>query len=98
MERKIIFKIGKTNDPQGRLTSLQTASPYKLSMAHVFRADNAAAAEESLHAALFESKMEGEWFKLRDGQKQALSAVERFKEGKFVTRSRAVAAEELLEL
>lgn len=97
MGRKNMFKIGKTNDPQGRLTSLQTASPFKLSLTNVFRADNASAAEEALHAALIELQMEGEWFSLTNEQKEALASVDRFQDGKFIIGSRAVTVEELLK-
>jgi hypothetical protein len=93
MGRNNIFKIGKTNDPKGRLLSLQTASPYKLSMTNVFQTDNASAAEESLHAALMSCRLEGEWFRLTN----ELAAVKRFQEGRFVVGSTAVTADELLE-
>ena len=95
MGRNKLFKIGKTNDPQGRLTSLQTASPFKLSMFNLFQADNASAAEESLHAAFRDCRMEGEWFRLTDAQKTALAAIESFLEGKFIVAHDALTAEEL---
>jgi hypothetical protein len=50
--RKDIYKIGKSDDPGSRLRSLQTASPHTLKLAHIFKADNASAAEESLHEVL----------------------------------------------
>ena len=78
MGRTKFYKIGKSNDPQGRLASMQTASPYKLKIVHVFKADNAAAAEEALHHRLHEARMEGEWFKLTDEQQRLLVSVTAF--------------------
>lgn len=81
--RTHLYKIGKSNDPQGRLQSLQTASPHKLKLLHVFRADNAAAAEEALHGLLHDRRLEGEWFKLTSQEKDVLVSVERFAERRF---------------
>lgn len=96
MGRTKNYKIGKSNDPQGRLISLQTASPYKLTLLHTFRADNATAAEESLHAALHQQRMEGEWFKLTDEQKNAITSVSEYKGGSFVVDGEIVKIETLL--
>lgn len=92
MGRTQMYKIGKSNDPQGRLASLQTASPYKLKLLHTFAADNATAAEESLHAALHNQRMEGEWFKLSDEQQKALIVVNEYKEGNFVVGEKGITA------
>ena len=78
------YKIGKTNDPQGRLASLQTASPYKLKLLHVFQADNASAAEEALHAKFHSSRLEGEWFKLTDDERKILLSVEKYQNHGFI--------------
>ncbi|KAA3658655.1 MAG: GIY-YIG nuclease family protein [Chloroflexi bacterium] len=91
------YKIGKSNDPQGRLLSLQTASPYKLKLLHTFRADNATAAEESLHAALHPQRMEGEWFKLSDEQKNAVLSVDEFKDGDFIAGGESIDVKALLD-
>lgn len=84
MGRTKYYKIGKSNDPLGRLASMQTASPYKLKLLHTFKADNAAAAEEALHHQLHEARMEGEWFKLTDGQQKVLASVTVYEDGWFV--------------
>lgn len=84
MGRTKMYKIGKTNDPQGRLASLQTASPYKLKLLHTFKADNASAAEESLHAKFHDVRLEGEWFKLTDAERDAIVSVLEFRENGFV--------------
>jgi hypothetical protein len=92
------YKIGKSNDPQSRLAGLQTASPHKLKLLHIFRADNATAAEESLHAALWDSRLAGEWFKLSDMQRSALQSVLEYKDGAFILGKEAVNVKILLGL
>ena len=84
MGRTNFYKIGKSNDPQGRLAGMQTASPYKLKLIHIFKADNAAAAEEILHHRLHEARMEGEWFKLTDVQREILTNVTAYETGQFI--------------
>jgi hypothetical protein len=91
-----VFKIGKTNDVKGRLASLQTASPFKLTVVNVFGADNASTAEEILHGALRSCRMAGEWFRLTNEQRDALAAVERFEAGRFVVGTQALSVTELL--
>lgn len=96
MGRTRLYKIGKSNDPQGRLVSLQSASPYKLKLLHTFKADNAAAAEESLHATLHDNRLEGEWFKLSDAQQKALTSVTEYKAGHFVVGKKTLSVKDLL--
>lgn len=79
-----IYKIGKSNDPQGRLASLQSANLHKLKLIHTFQADNASAAEEVLHAELHDQRMEGEWFSLTQKQKKAIISVSEFKAEHFL--------------
>ena len=82
--RRKVYKIGKSNDPQARLNSLQTASPEKLKLIYAFKADNASAAEESLHFVLRDFQLGGEWFALSDEQMEVLLGIEEFKEKSFV--------------
>ena len=95
MGRKNIFKIGKSNDPQARLTTLQTSSPYELKIFHIFEADNASAAEESLHMAFSAARMEGEWFNLTNLQKSQVAEIKGFEDGKFTLGERHITAKEL---
>ena len=58
-------KIGKRNNPEKRLSKLQTGNPYKLVLYSVV--DNVTSDYEMrLHRFLDPLKMEGEWFKLTD--------------------------------
>lgn len=93
--RTKMYKIGKTNDPQGRLAALQTANPYKLKLLHTFRADNASAAEEALHAQLHHVRLEGEWFKLTDENQKAFLAVTEYRDQRFFVQGKAVTVGEL---
>jgi hypothetical protein len=95
-QRKL-YKIGKTNDPQGRLTSLQTASPDRLKLIHTFKADNASAAEESLHAALHDKRTRGEWFQLSDEEQGHIRNVVEYKNNRFFTKDADLSASELLQ-
>jgi len=92
------YKIGKTNDPQGRLAALQTASPYKLKLLHTFQADNASAAEESLHARFYGSRLEGEWFKLSDGERNALLSVEKYQNQRFLVKGEVLDLNSLFDI
>lgn len=95
MGRQLIFKIGKSNDPAGRMMSLQTASPYKLKLEHVFEADNASAAEESLHAFFQNKRLKGEWFRLTEDELQTLQSVSAYREGHFLLGTDGVKLQEL---
>lgn len=95
MGRKLIFKIGKSNAPQGRLASLQTASPFKLKMVHLFKADNASAAEETLHRYFHDKRMEGEWFRLTQAEKDALVRVSHFEQGYFVVDAEHLSVDDM---
>lgn len=82
--RRKVYKIGKSNDPQARLNSLQTASPERLKLLYALKADNASTAEESLHFVLQDFQLGGEWFALSDKQIEVLLGIEEFKEKSFV--------------
>ena len=81
--RTNLYKIGKSNDPQGRLDNLQTANPYKLKLIHTFKADNASAAEEELHGLLCKKQMEGEWFRLSIDVKNRLTNIAEYRQNNF---------------
>ena len=53
-------KIGRANDPQIRLATLQVASPYRLRLLGVL--DNCGAHEPDFHWYLRNFKMLGEWY------------------------------------
>lgn len=75
--------------------SKQSANPRKLRLLHTFRADNASAAEETLHVTFHKQRLEGEWFQLADEQRDGIIAITEFKEGYFLTIQGPVTANEL---
>lgn len=85
-----IYKIGKSNDPQGRLNKLKTSNPYKIKLVHTFKADNASAAEETLHELLHHVRMEGERFNIPHSQIQRLIMIERFEHKYFWINNQAI--------
>lgn len=97
ISRKNIYKIGKSDDPQGRLQSLQTASPHKLHIVHTFKADNASAAEEALHEILHKHRMEGEWFNIPKPQSERLLAIERFENTHFWIHGKGIPASQVFD-
>jgi len=58
-------KIGKSNNPEKRLTELQTANPHKLVLYGVID-DVTPDLENTLHEILSDIRLKGEWFKLTD--------------------------------
>ncbi len=64
-ERGFFVKIGIATNPKRRLGGLQTASPYKLRLAHISAPMGRKAAEKKesrIHSALSEYRAAGEWF------------------------------------
>lgn len=58
-------KVGITSSPAGRLSTLQTASPYHLAIVHLFRFDrrgHALALEKFTHNFYRRERLRGEWF------------------------------------
>lgn len=59
------IKIGKSNNPEKRMISVQTGNPYKLRLVAVIYCDDDAAAyrmESRFHRILKKHRMHGEWF------------------------------------
>ena len=67
-----------------------------MSLFHELWAENASAAEERLRAALFEAKIEREWFRLSAEQKEALAKIDEFVGKKFVVRVERMSAYEVI--
>jgi hypothetical protein len=58
------YKIGKANNPIKRLSQLQTGSPNKLEIIHIYRSDLATKIEKALHNTYSSYRKEGEWFEI----------------------------------
>lgn len=65
-----LFKIGVANDPQARLTSLQTGSASPLEL--LFTIDGDGTLERELHEQYDRVRQRGEWFALEPDHLQSL--------------------------
>lgn len=61
-----LYKIGKTQNPKSRISSLQTSSPVKLDLFCLFYSSDMDTAEIMLHDMFEETREIGEWFRLTD--------------------------------
>ena len=59
-----LFKIGRSKNPIKRLSSLNTAAPYRLTLEHIIECDNYIKEEQFLHSILKLYKVRAEWFRL----------------------------------
>lgn len=60
-------KVGITSYPAGRLSTLQTASPYEMRIVHLFKFDrrgHALALEKFTHHFYRSERFRGEWFNI----------------------------------
>ena len=61
-----LYKIGRSKNPFKRLSSLNTAAPYKLTLEHLIECDDYIKEEQFLHSILKNNKVRAEWFRLSD--------------------------------
>lgn len=61
---KNLYKIGKTQDLQKRITSYHTHLPILFRIVRQYPAQNMTALEESLHVIFQHKRIKGEWFEL----------------------------------
>lgn len=62
------IKIGLSNDPWSRVSSLQTSSPYDLELWLVVSAIFAQDVEKRLHREFSEFHIRGEWFDITENR------------------------------
>lgn len=69
------FKVGYTGNPEQRIKSLQTASPYKLSYYKLIQlTDNSSAMARRVEKHLLDEfkrwgkSLEGEWYEIKESQ------------------------------
>lgn len=77
------FKIGITSNPKSRLSQIRTVEP-NVEILHNFFADDAIGAEAALHHAFKEKNVGGEWFALSGKDIFEISAIEEYKNSKFI--------------
>ena len=61
-----LVKIGRSRDPEQRLSKLQTGNPVKL-IVHMLFPDEGVTSESALHKTLEKHRVSGEWFRLGEG-------------------------------
>lgn len=61
-----LMKIGKCDEPEGRLKALQCASPDRLEVVAVYRTDDPGAEEWRQHLRFEADRAHGEWFRPAD--------------------------------
>lgn len=69
------IKIGRSNNPRKRVNALQTACPYELHVIGVIETHDAPRLEARLHDRFEGQQKQGEWYNLRQNQKQHLIAL-----------------------
>lgn len=62
----VFFKIGKANNIDRRLRSLQVGCPFQLRIVHYIECDNPHVLERALHNKYKDKRMRGEWFSLNE--------------------------------
>ena len=63
-----LYKVGIAQDVDVRLSTLQSATPYTLTVCVTVAVKNALQAESFVHSALTAHHVRGEWFQLPDEQ------------------------------
>lgn len=59
-----LYKIGRSTNPHKRLSSINTVSPYRITLQDSFQVRNNYWAEAWIHEYLRDYRVRGEWFKL----------------------------------
>lgn len=70
------YKIGMANDVLARISTLQTACPFRLAVVNAWRVHHAARAEALLHRKYREFRCSGEWFSLSEEEVRAVESAD----------------------
>lgn len=68
-----IYKVGLSLNPNLRAADHQTSIPFDLRIGIAYYVPNMRAEERALHAMFAGSRLRGEWFKLTDGDLNAMA-------------------------
>lgn len=77
------YKIGASANPQSRLRSLRTASPFVIRLLHTVHTGDMYEAEKTLHTRYAGKRVNNEWFELSDFDVQAILALTNYGAGRF---------------
>ncbi len=64
LECRGLYKIGRTNNLEERLKSLQTSNPFDIQVMHLIFTRDTVQVEEALHLIFAGNRTQGEWFNL----------------------------------
>jgi len=71
-----LYKIGKTNYLDRRITDLSIKLPYKLDLIHSIESENMDALEQSLHERFADKRVRDEWFALNAEDVEFIKALQ----------------------
>lgn len=74
-----LYKIGYSVDPKRRMKQVGFCTLF-----YQFPADNMSKAEDKLHYIYHSERIEGEWFKLDEGDLEYLQSIKEYRNGEFV--------------
>jgi len=87
LKNKDSFKIGKANDVERRVKSIQTGSSSKVECIYKILVRRPFQVETLLHNLFFDNKIYGEWFVFSDSQLNKVKSVyKRLDESLFITK------------
>lgn len=78
-----LYKIGRTNNAEMRIASLQTCCPYELKMIRLYEVDDMGKCENDLHKRYEAYHERGEWFRLETNQINEIDQYIKEKWGRF---------------
>jgi hypothetical protein len=83
------FKIGRSQDPGGRLLSFSTLPPFEFELEHTIETDtdNDRMAEAKLHKIFSDKRAQGEWFRLEEEDVKFFKSITKYENGEFITNS-----------
>ena len=67
------YKIGKSKNPEKRLLSFKTGTPFPIDIVQIYKSRNMNILEKLLHNLFSDKQIEGEWFNLNDDDIKIIS-------------------------
>ena len=78
------YKIGRSQNPDDRISHFDTKMPIDVRRVHIFPADNADEAESILHEWCDDHRVKGEWFDLSDRHVDVIKSIAEYENGDFI--------------
>lgn len=71
------YKIGVAEEPESRLSSMQSGTPNELRLVTTIESDDASSVESDLHSLYSHRHMRGEWFNILPNDVNSLKGLDR---------------------